>query len=105
MMDGTMGHHRSTGLTRAKRIESLILWLGLPLLLLVLSLTAGIVNYTPVRHDAAASSTQVMPVEPMPAPSAPPVPSIPMRPDRLLPVESSDDAGQSLHLDDPAAVS
>lgn len=106
MMDATMGRRR-TGLTRAKRIEQLTLWLGLPLLLLLLSLTAGIVNYTPVRN-------QPMPA-PVPAPNAAPAapeadvpvsaPTIPLRPDRLVPIEQSGDVGQDLHLEAPTPVS
>ncbi len=65
MMEATMGHPRRTGLTRAKRIERLSLMLGLPLLLLLLSLTAGIVNYTPVRQTVPGARVDPTPVTPV----------------------------------------
>ena len=99
-MDTTMGQSRSTGLTRVKQIERMTLWLGLPLLLLLLSLTAGIVNYTPVRHPDPASSARTAPAESAPVEA----PTIPLRPDRLVPVEETDDAGPSIMLDEEAAL-
>jgi hypothetical protein len=104
MMDTTMGQSRRTGLTRAKQIESLTLWLGLPLLLLLLSLTAGIVNYTPVRHADATSSARSVPSEAAPAESAPASPTIPIRGDRLVPSEDTGEAAPTLLLDEQAAL-
>jgi len=97
MMDGTMGHRR-TGLTRAKSIERLTLWLGLPLLLLLLCLTAGIVNYAPVRDNARVSQGEPEAAAPAPAEEAPPAPSIPARADRLLPLEPVEDLGHAIDL-------
>jgi hypothetical protein len=109
MMEVTMGR-RSTGLTRAKRIERLTLWLGLPLLLILLSLTAGIVNYTPVRHHETAVPAKPAAAEAAPAVDVEPqAPAMPMRSDRLTPlpaaVETIDDLGQELRLEDVPSVS
>lgn len=104
MMEGTMGHRR-TGLTRAKAIERLAMWLGLPLLLLLLSLTAGIVNYAPVRPTPVESSGEPAPEAAAPARQADPTPTMPLRPDRLVPLEAPGPADPSLDLEVDAEIS
>jgi hypothetical protein len=80
MMDESLDR-RSTGLTRAKHLERLALWLGLPLLLALLCLTAGVVNYTPVRQAEAVPRTRAVPpqVRPNPVEEAPRENPMPMR--------------------------
>ena len=101
MIEGTMTR-RHTGLSRAKRIEQLSLWLGLPLLLLLLALASGLVGYTPVRQRA-------MPVQSAPAAPAidavPTRPSISIRPDRLMPLPDPESAGDSILLEETTPLS
>jgi hypothetical protein len=79
MMDSSFDR-RSTGLTRAKHFERLALWLGLPLLLALLCLTAGVVNYTPVRQYEATTRVRTVPqATPAPANQAPREHPMPMR--------------------------
>ena len=98
MTEQTLGHRQGTGLTRAKHIERLSLWLGLPLLLLLLSLTAGVVNYTPVDRSRSGLTVDRVPAEAAPVERATPAPSIPVRSDRLVPLAPADDPAQSLEL-------
>ena len=104
MMEATMGRRR-TGLTRAKRIERLTLWLGLPLLLLLLTLTAGLIGYTPIRHRTTALETETPPAAPTAEEEATSAPTMPMRSDRLMPLPEPDDLGQNIQLDAPTPVS
>ncbi len=105
MMDATMDHRR-TGLTRAKRIEQLALWLGLPLLLALLSLTAGIVNYTPVRQHVPAAKVEPVPAAAETAPAEEAVPTIqPLRPAPMAPSAAPDDLGRNLQLDHHPSIS
>lgn len=104
MMDATMSR-RSTGLSRAKRLEQMALWLGLPLLLLLLALTAGIVNYAPVSQRTAAYEQRLAPIETKASDEASPMPTIPFRRDRLVPLETADPASESIELDGPSEIS
>lgn len=97
MMDGNLGH-RSTGLTRAKQLERLALWLGLPLLLALLCLTAGVVNYTPVReYEAGSRSRPVQPPLPAPVDQAPRANPMPLRGQPPRPDALPDGVGQAVH--------
>lgn len=61
-----------TGLSRAKKWERYLLWFGLPLLLALLCLTAGLIDYRPVANRPAATpppSVEAMPAVPTPAQS------------------------------------
>ena len=93
--------HRGTGLTRAKHIERLTLWLGLPLLLALLCLTAGIVNYTPVHKSETTARTRPVPTDPSPREEAPRENPMPVRGQSVTPEADSLGAGasQSLVLD------
>ena len=97
MMDGSHDS-RGTGLTRAKSIERLTLWLGLPLLLALLCLTAGVVNYSPVQKSEAISRTR--PAPPSPAESAPSALPMHMRPVPVTPSEPVEGATGSLQIDE-----
>ena len=97
MMDENLGR-RSTGLTRAKHLERLTLWLGLPLLLALLCLAAGVVNYTPVRRYEAVNRPQpVQPTQPAPVEEAPRANPMPMRGESLRPGSPPEGVGQAIH--------
>lgn len=101
MVEGATGRRR-TGLTRAKTIERWTLWLGLPLLLILLGLTAGIVDYTPVRH--APERPPPMPRNDEAGEPAPPMPSISIRPDRLAPLSTPARLGDGLSLEESSGA-
>lgn len=90
--------HRGTGLTRAKHIERLTLWLGLPLLLALLCLAAGIVNYTPVHESETTARTRTAPAETRPSEEAPRENPMPVRGQSVTPEADSLGAGESQSL-------
>ena len=93
MMDMNQSRH-STGLTRAKHIERLTLWLGLPLLLALLCLAAGIVNYTPVQKYEAAK--RPAPVQPARSEAAPRSNSMPLQRERVSSPIVPSEVGQAI---------
>ena len=98
---------RGTGLTRAKHIERLMRWLGLPLLLALLCLTAGIVNYTPVRTSESTARKQPAPTDTRPREEAPRENPMPVRGQSVTPEADALGSGksQSLVLDLQAPLS
>ena len=104
-VDDVGAAHRATGLTRAKYIERLTLWLGLPLLLALLCLTAGVVNYSPVHKHSAVSRTRTAPAVVRPRTETPRVNPTPKRAMPVTPGETPVDVGDSLHLDGTPSLS